>query len=309
MFSDLNMPIFQPKNRAEFKPSDLAAVDEFSPHFYRAHYQDLAHLTDTGLREHYEQFGRNEGRQSSPFAAREGLIEMAASCESVLEIGPFCNPVMRGDNVRYLDVLDAEGLKARARAIGLTEDNCPSEIHYVGDLAGVSEKFDAVLSCHSIEHQPNLIGHLNSVAEILNENGLYLVIVPDKRFCFDYSISESTLADVLDAHINNVTQHSVKSIVEHRALTTHNDVIRHWQGDHGRLDEADVIARARAALEEFKESLGGYIDVHAWQFTPDGFRSMIKMLSDMNVIRFNAHKIYDTISGRNEFCAILQVSD
>ena len=279
---------------------------EFVPGYYRALHEDLAPFSDDQLRAHYEQYGRGEGRKASPGAAREGLIELAADCGCVLEIGPFCNPVLIGEHVRYLDVLDAEGLKARARAIGGNEGGCPEKIHYVGLLADISGSFGAVLSSHSIEHQPDLIEHLNGVADLLEEDGSYLIIVPDKRFCFDHFIKESTIADVLDAHDANATRHRLKSVIEHRALTTHNDVSRHWQGDHGPPVQANQTARVRAALDEYESSKGSYVDVHAWQFTPFSFREIISTLFKLNMIRLNVHRVYDTLRDRNEFCAILK---
>ena len=63
-----------------------------------------------------------------------------------IEIGPFANPLLHGPNVKYLDVLPTEQLITRAREL-------------------------------DIEHQPDLIKHLNQVEAILeiqSANGPYI---------------------------------------------------------------------------------------------------------------------------------------
>ena len=62
--------------------------------------------------------------------------------------------------------------------------------------------------------------------------------------------------------------HALRSLIEHRALTTHNDGLRHWRGDHGTPSE-NVGSRFRKAVQEFEGAGLKYIDVHAWYFTPD----------------------------------------
>jgi hypothetical protein len=111
--------------------------------------------------------------------------------------------------------------------------------------------------------------HLKDVSNLLNPGGLYFILMPDKRYCFDCFIPESTIADVLCAHLEHRTIHSAKSVLEHRILTSHNDPARHWDGDHidPRYDQRKL--RAEYGLRELETRQGEYIDVHAWQFTPE----------------------------------------
>ena len=69
---------------------------------------------------------------------------------------------------------------------------------------------------------------------MLLPGGCYVIIIPDKRYCFDHFINETTIADVVNMNVNKVKNHSVKSVIEHRGLTCHNDSVRHWNNDHGR---------------------------------------------------------------------------
>jgi SAM-dependent methyltransferase len=211
-----------------------------------------------------------------------------------------------GDHVRYFDVLDREGLLKRALEIGYPVKMAPY-IHYVspvGDLRIIRDKFAAALSCHCIEHQPDLIRHLQQVAGLLNDDGLYYLIIPDKRFCFDHFIPESTIADILDAYFSERRVHRLASVIEHRALTVHNDCVRHWSGDHG--DEAPNLAeRTRKAVEEYQNAQGGYVDVHAWQFTPESFERSIAALHELNYSPLRPLRVHATTRNRNEFTAIL----
>lgn len=237
---------------------------------------------------------------------RTNLISLISKKWSVLEIGPFTNPIVRGSNVKYVDVLDkAGGLLERARRIGYTFNNA-TDIHYVsptGDLSIVRNTFDICISSHCVEHQPDLIHHLKQIERILNPGGRYFLIFPDKRYCFDHFIP--TIADILDAQGHRV--HSLRSVIEHRAMTTHNEPHRHWIGDHGAPAMAFDINVVKSAITEYENADGGYIDVHAWQFTPASFSLNVELLSQFGMTNLRVEKAYSTPYNSLEFCAILQI--
>lgn len=282
--------------------------DELDLGYYRVNNPDLCSLSDSELCHHYLQFGRAEGRSCSAVSLREYFVQIAAHHPSVLEIGPFSKPSLIGPNVRYFDVLDSDGLRERARKHGLSTEGVP-EIHYTapnGDLSTVSSIFHAIFSAHVLEHQTCLVSHLKQVSRILPYGGSYFLVIPDKRYCFDYFLSESTIADVLCAFQDQRSSHTLSSVIEHDALTTHNDALQHWQGDHedaGLLDS--VVPRVQAALDRYSAAQGGYIDVHAWQFTPMSFRSIITNLHALSVLDLYPTMICGTPYGRQEFTAVL----
>ena len=250
------------------------------------------------------------GSSSAPqyaVADRNAFVGLIPLTNSVLEIGPFAQPVLRGPHVRYVDVLSTEDLRKRARALGMDETKVPN-IGWVSngsDLSVVNDTFDAVVSSHAIEHQPDFVGHLNQVADLLKPNGSYYLLVPDHRYCFDHFLTPSTVAQVLGAHLENRTVHSLSSVVEHRALTTHNDPARHWAGDHGDHNE-NRASRIASAIQEISDANGAYIDVHAWYFTPRSFREVITDLSATKHISFSVQRMFPTRPNSNEFWAILQ---
>ena len=278
---------------------------EFDPACYRRNYVDLAGMSDDELYTHWVMYGIGEGRTASSAATREKFVSLIPVGEAVLEIGPFYSPRLIGDHVRYFDVLDKAGLIARAKATGLDYTQVP-DIDFVsptGDLSVVSSSFRFLFSSHCIEHQPNLVCHLNQVARLIDRGGLYFLIIPDKRYCFDHFLPESTIADVIDAHLTRRTAHTARSVIEHRVLTTHNDPLRHWQRNHGTpsLDLRKIVG----ALAEIEASGGKYVDVHAWQFTPNSFRTIINTIGDMRLAPLRPLRVYQTPFGRFEFCAVL----
>lgn len=245
----------------------------------------------------------------SEFVNRKQLLSLVDESDSILEIGPFTRPVIRGSNVKYFDVLCREDLVRRAKAIKYPSDNVP-EIDFTssdGDLSVVTDSFDLCVSSHCIEHQPDLIRHLEQVSKVLKSQGSYLLIIPDKRYCFDHFIPESTVPDVIDAIGRRL--HTLGNVVRHRASVTHNDAIRHWKGDHGEprgYKDTDIFRRA---IREFEAANGSYIDVHSWQFTPSGFKLLIDTLNCIGLINFSCYRTYPTPYGSLEFCSVLRRGD
>ncbi|WP_177218419.1 bifunctional 2-polyprenyl-6-hydroxyphenol methylase/3-demethylubiquinol 3-O-methyltransferase UbiG [Caulobacter sp. UNC279MFTsu5.1] len=278
---------------------------EFSPEFLRRLYPDLAGFNDEQMREHYQRHGRAEGRTSSPGALREDLLGLIDPTCEILEIGPSWSPAFKGPNVRYLDILTTEGLKARAREHGVDEALCPS-IHYSQGLTAVDRQFEMVFSSHNLEHQPDLIRHLQEVAEILRPGGVYVMLVPDKRFCFDHFLPESTIAEVLEAFLERRTRHAPRHVLEHLALTAHNETGGHWAELHGESPFNDPAGRLQLALDMMERENDRYIDVHAWKFTPDVFRRIFAVLEAMNLMSLETWRVYDTPKNRNEFGVVLR---
>jgi len=281
----------------------------FDANIYKAMNADLRNMNVTQLIFHYEHYGKNEGRICSRIKSRNDLISSISLENRCLEIGPFDCPVLTGNNVKYFDVLSQEGLKARAVDINrIGNINNIPYIDYVsstGDLSIIDNKFDVVLSCHSIEHQLDLIEHLNNVSKILSPNGFYVIISPDKRYCFDHFIKETTIADIIQMNEQKTKTHTLKSVIEHRVLTCHNDSNRHWNNDHGtQTIDTDPMSLCNA-INEYKNT-EGYIDVHSLQFTPSSFEKNINLLFKNNYIDLGVHMVYPTLRGGLEFYAILQ---
>lgn len=276
--------------------------------FYRAHNEDLAALDDAALAAHFADWGEVEGRVGAAPATREGFLAdvLQRQTGDILEVGPFCRPLLTGSNVYYLDILDAAALRSRAVREGLDPSGCPERIHFVGDIATVRQTFSAIVSSHSIEHQPDLVHHLRTVAKLLKPKGRYFLIIPDKRYCFDAFVPESTIASVMQAHHEQRRTHTLQSVIEHRALSVHNDGPMHWQGIHGEAKPANQETRITKAIAEYQAAKGGYVDVHAWYLYPAVFRRITEALFNLGLTGLAPLRVYNTPRNRFEFCAVLE---
>ena len=93
--------------------------EEVEAEIYRSLHPDLAHMSNEEALTHYDAYGRGEGRVSNRLRNREDFVALVPNSAEALEIGPFCNPVLRGPNVLYLDVLSRGENVARAKSIDL----------------------------------------------------------------------------------------------------------------------------------------------------------------------------------------------
>ncbi len=284
---------------------------EFDAEVYRKSNSDLIHYSKDELYTHYLNNGFKVGKSANNLKDRIDFVKLISKDKKVLEIGPFCNPLLSGKNIFYFDILDKSGLMKKAKADGFPQNpaNCPT-IHFVsehGDLSVIDEKFDVVLSSHCIEHQVNLIKHFNDVAHLLNPGGYYFLLAPDKRYCFDHYMPLSNIAQIIESHLENRIFHSLRNFIECRALITHNDVVKHWKRDHGN-PLSSIKERIENAIIEYKKALASqeYVDLHAWYFTPNSFKYIIEGLSLASYIQFTIEQIYPTRYKKNEFWAILK---
>jgi len=284
---------------------------EFDAGYYRARYPELALASDFEAEAHFRDYGIAAGLEGSPLALREEFLKQVVGRAEgeALEIGPSWAPILRGSHASYLDIFDAGELRSRATKNGADPDSCPEVIDYVGDIANVDRQFDYVVSSHAIEHQPDLVHHLASVAKLLKPGGRYFLIIPDKRFCFDALKPESTIAGVLQAHRERRSHHSLQSVIEGAAFSTHNDAAVHWQTPPEPLDDEELANRVEAALKEFDAAEGDYLDVHAWYFTPSSFRAIASTLFKLGLTDLEPVRVFNTPRNRLEFCAIVEKSE
>jgi len=282
---------------------------EFEPAAYRTLAPELAQLDDAALLQHYRDHGRAAGLPGNRLLHRAMFAALVPTDAPALEIGPFAAPLLQGAHVRYCDVLDTEQLRRRAASLGLDPARVP-DIHYAvgtNQLDDIAQTFGAILSSHAIEHQPDLVEHLQQVERRLRPGGRYFLLVPDKRYCFDRRLAPSTIAEVLQAHEEGRRSHTLRSVIEHRALTVHNDPRAHWEDATPWDAAAAVQAQAVAgAIDEYRAAGGGYLDVHAWYFTPDSFAAIVGLLQALAFTCLAVERLYPTRRNTPEFWAILR---
>lgn len=288
---------------------------DYRTYITRPENTDLAGFSGAEARRHYERFGKREGRICSVVDGRTAFLQLIPSAGTLLEIGPFFAPGFSKHerDVQYIDALSTAELEDRARDMPAAQGKTIPHIDYVWrgqpyhEL--VSRRFENAFSSHAIEHQPCMIRHLNDVSSILVGGGRYFLAIPDKRYCFDHFLAESTIADLVEAYTKKRSYHSIKNVLEHHFLITHNDPRRHWAGDSGRNPAWSSLGDEQAGrlLKEVRQLLSKstYVDVHAWKFTPDTFRSVMHNLLQLGMTDFSVERLYPTLKGKNEFYAIL----
>ena len=111
-----------------------------------------------------------------------------------LEIGPSHNPIApkkAGFNVEILDHATADELRQKYQGHNLNLDNI-EEVDYVwrgeplDELIDKTEVYDYIIASHVIEHSTDIIGFLQQCSKLLKPTGVLSLIIPDKRYCFDY---------------------------------------------------------------------------------------------------------------------------
>jgi hypothetical protein len=301
-----------PTETTVFRPMPEFPVS-FDSNIYRELNEDLSSVSENDLQTHFDECGINLGLRSHSIVNRTAFVQIVPR-RPALEIGPFAAPLLKRPNVKYVDVFSTSELKEMAPKLGLDPESVPN-ISWVADptdLSIVNEKFQICLSSHVIEHQPNLITHLNQVSNLLEDNGRYFLLVPDHRYCFDHFMTPSTISQVIGAFIENRVSHTPQSFMESRLHMTHNDPTRHWNNDHGfpevnpYFPTENRIERLRSAIDEARQNSIPIRDEHAWYFTPSTFQSILTDLKDLKLIDLEIERMYPTLKNSNEFWVILR---
>lgn len=313
---------------------------ELDLNYYRQSYPELNIFPDDVLIEHAKKFAVEEGRSTCIYDRREYLQALLQNTIDenglrALEISPWDNPFLRGENVKYFGVEDSETLRKLAVETGRNPAKVPEKIHFVSptaDLGAVNEKFAIIFSSHVVEHCPDLVTHFNSVAKLLDTGGLYILAVPDKRYCFDHYHAESTLSEVIEAFAVKRKIPRFADVMNQGYTCTHNNAVLHWLGNHGERygyrntplafdqkvevmgeyfqDDGQGASLQKLArlVDKYNEALLAekYISTHNWRFTPESFGYIVDMLNQLNMINLSRYRLCHTVWGRNEFIAMLE---
>ena len=295
----------------------LARFDEAG---YLAAYPDVAAAVQAGAlasgREHFERFGRNEGRNPCAVDRRALLLDALDPARlRGAEIGPLNCPIVRkseGD-ILYIDHTDRAGL---LEIFGHTDMDLAAivEVDAVwGDRRLVEclpGPVDYIIASHVIEHVPDLLGWLREVRQALAPTGELRLAVPDRRYTFDILRRESGLADVLDAYVRGARAPLPRAVIEFLLMTREVSAKEAWLG------EIDVEALRAGmpsiehALAMAREVLGGrYVDSHCWIFTPRSFAELMESVAAAGLLGMACAGFHDTAPLDFEFFVALRPCD
>lgn len=223
---------------------------------------------------------------------REEFIAQRVKRDMVgLEVGPGYAPTFpksQGWNVETLDHASADELRQKYQ--GLTDISRIEEIDYISDGKPLHEIIDRrshynfIYASHVIEHITDPISFFKSCELLLKPDGELMLVVPDKRKCFDAFQPISTTGDFLDAYQGKATRHApgraFDFIANTASLDHHGIWERSWRGNFAL---ANTIGQA---ADMWKQAISSedYIDIHAWRFTPSSLRLIMADLRAMDMI-------------------------
>jgi predicted SAM-dependent methyltransferase len=279
---------------------------------YLKAYPDVARAVtsnqfSSGL-EHFYKFGKKEGRllitDSAPTVARRQKVFSLLNVNGLgLEIGPSHRPLAPkkdGFNVHIIDHASAKDLRNKYKGSGVNIDNI-EEVDFVwhgesySDLIGKKACYDYIISSHVIEHIPDLISHIQQCKYLLKPNGFLSLVIPDKRYCFDYFCQLSSTGDLLDAYSERRVRPTHGQVFNHIANASKRKGVGAWTNDDlGGADE--LIHTFSQAKSLWSRSIGAteYIDVHCWRFVPASFALIISDLNNLGVIGMEIKIDFDT---------------
>jgi 2-polyprenyl-3-methyl-5-hydroxy-6-metoxy-1,4-benzoquinol methylase len=218
-----------------------------------------------------------------------------------LEIGGGYNPITCKDEFRvdHLDHADRDTLIAKFASQGIDTSRIQA-VDYVwsgqtyAELVG-EKRYDWIIASHVIEHVPNPIQFLNDCTEILSESGILSLVIPDKRFCFDYYRPPSGLARLIDAFVAGDTRTTAGSVVEHIMYAATVDGAITWDrtAEHSAPKFLHTAEQARGLYDSIAQD-GAFHDVHAWAFTPASFRLVADDLNRLGLISLRECSWHDT---------------
>jgi SAM-dependent methyltransferase len=238
------------------------------------------------------------------FATRRSKLLEGIRLEKTtgVEIGALCRPFIQREDgpVIYVDYADTESLRQRYANDPMVDVNRIVDVDAIWGqntlIDAVNGQYvDYVVASHVVEHVPDLITWLREIASILKPTGEVRLIVPDKRFTFDYFRRESSLADVLLSYIVGARIPQPHSILDFALNAANVDAAVAWQRKisveevpHGHTLEG-AMALAKDAIEN-----GVYHDIHCWTFTPASFAQLFGDLARAGLIDFACEGFHDT---------------
>lgn len=274
---------------------------------------DVAVAIERGIlksgKEHYFLYGKSEGRRlkGSPILSRKDKVFYGLNKNGLgLEIGPSHNPIApkkEGFNVHILDHLSADDLRKKyfdQGDYGVNIENI-EDVDFIwtgqpySELIGSSNCYDWIIASHVVEHIPDLLSYLRQCTELLKEGGLISLVVPDKRYCFDYFSKQSTTGNILDAYYERRTKPTPGQIFDHFANSIKCGGRVAWSDDLNG-GEKEFMYTFLQAQEKLQDAIAEeyYIDAHCWKFTPSSFIFLISDLNKLGLIDLSIKHHFDT---------------
>lgn len=249
---------------------------------------------------------------------RSRLMELVDVSEGRgLEIGPLASPIVTADvaDVRYVDVFSQEQLRANyAHDPAVNVSDIP-EIHFAlsspDGLRPLSEAvrpdapFAWAVASHVVEHVPDVISWLADIAEVLDDGGQLLLVVPDRRFSFDMLRPSTTVGQMLQSYELGESRPSVRAVYDLFRNAVNTGADEAWRGEHPG-HEARMHDLVGTMSQVRRARYGEYVDCHVWMFTPASFVEQVVELGRLDLCDFVVETIVSTAENDLEFYVVLR---
>ena len=223
---------------AQKSPDELAAVAAEMHRQRRAwHGETLEHEVQAARRAVGDVFVRGRG------------IEVGA--------GPRPFPIPKNATCHYGDIRDAQDLKAYFNSA----DSPHSAQIDAQTLGGIPDlTYDFVISAHVVEHLEDPLGAIRNAVRVLRRGGIFILVVPDRRFTFDQGRPPTPLAHVIADLLDGGTG------TRHEAYCEHLRFLHpQWMAA---LPESEIEPEARRMAERRADT-----HFHCWD--TDEFRELL----------------------------------
>lgn len=250
---------------------------------------------------------------------REKLLALADfSGGPGLEIGPLHKALtLKSEtDVYYVDVMDAEQLREHYA----DDDTVPKAdivdpdftllqpdgtIRSLVGAAAAKAPYKWIIASHVIEHVPDVIGWLGELAELCEDDATVLLLVPDKRYTFDFHRPLTTVGQMLHAHHLGDRTPSVRAVYDFFRSAVIIPAPDAWAGRSPDPDNRiftedqtlDAVERAKT---------GEYVDAHVWMWYPSTFVEQIIELGALGLCDFVIETINTTPVNALEFQVVLR---
>jgi len=212
-----------------------------------------------------------------------------------LEIGPCHRPIAprrEGFRVKILDCVDRAGLVEKYRGHDI-DTSCLEEVDYVWkgesypEIVGGTDVFDWIISSHTIEHVPDMVGFLKGCRDVLKVGGVLSLAVPDMRYTFDHRRAPSSLGAVIDAHLRGDAQPTPGAVAEFELQVAKRGGKSSWSRVSWAHYAASVLDNSPEEVRRRHEARmkdPEYVDVHVWTFTRDTFLAIFEALRALGIL-------------------------
>lgn len=233
-----------------------------------------------------------------------------------LEIGPLASPVVAKDEgaIFYVDYADTAFLRNRFKDDPNVDVSKIVTIDAIWGNKTLLEAMDGklvdyIIAAHVIEHVPDLITWLSELHSVLRESGQVRLVIPDRRYSFDYLRQETRLSDILNAYLLKTRAPLVHEVLDCCLNQAQIDTVAAWRGEvNPEALKKDFTFDGAMWLAKDIIANGTYHDIHCWVFTPHSFATLCCELAKVDLLQFACHHFVDTQYGQLEFYVALEAS-